>query len=135
MIVNLLGFLSSIDPTVGTIIGIITLIGLLIVPVRKLYRCIRRLSNKLESGMDSLNGYGAIVDPTTGKVLKEATPSMAIRVDMIEQAILTLAETQRQITELNLRLTHMEEWREVHQTWSDSLHPQIIQNFDQHPKG
>lgn len=129
MILSIGSLLSSVDPVVGTITGIIVLLGLIAVPVIKGIKRAKRFGSKVESGMDSLLGYGAILDPATGAVLKEATPSMAIRVDKIESAILSLAETQRQIVEINVRLTSMEEWRETHTAWSDSIHPHIVQNF------
>jgi hypothetical protein len=121
-------WIKSWDPFLGVIISSVTIIGLSI----PLIRGLRRFKKKVEAGMDSLLGYGPITDPATGAVLKEATPSLAIRVDKIETAILSLAETQRQIVEINSRLTNMEEWREQHQAWSDSIHPhppQIVQNF------
>lgn len=130
-------FIQSLNPAIATVTGIVVLCGLLAVPAVKLFKRAKRFGSKVESGMDSLLGYGPVLDPATGRVLQEATPSMAIRVDKIETAILSLAETQRQIVDINNRLTTMEEWREQHQAWSDSIHPaqpQIVQNFgENHP--
>lgn len=127
-------WLGSINPVLA---GVLTLLGIVVicVPVlRKWHTNKKARERKLDAGMDSLLGYGAIHDPATGAVLKEATPSMAVRVDTIEQAILSLAETHRQLTDLNVRLNTMEEWREHHMAWSESQHPTIVQNIHTEPK-
>jgi hypothetical protein len=134
IVYNVLEWIKSWDPFLGVIISSLTIIGLSIPVVRG----VRRFKRKLEAGMDSLLGYPAITDPSTGTILKEATPSLAIRVDKIETAILSLAETNAQIVQLNVRMTDIEHWRETHQAWSDSIHPhqppQIVQNFgSEHP--
>jgi hypothetical protein len=130
--VELINWIKSWDSFLAVIISVFTIIGVAVPLLRRWHRNSSAFKKKVEAGMDSLLGYGPITDPATGAILKEATPSLAIRVDKIETAILSLAETQRQIVEINSRLTNMEEWREQHQAWSDSIHPhppQIVQNF------
>lgn len=119
-------WVKHIDPVVGTIMGVLGLIGAVSPFIRKAIKRTRELNAKLEAGMDSLLGYGPVLDPATGTVLKQATPSMAVRVDTIEDAIKTMAETQLVMAELTVRMNHMEEWRGQHETWSqhqlDELH-------------
>lgn len=117
---DLIHWFASLDPFLSTLVSILAILGVTSPFLKKWYDRSRKLNKKLEAGMDSLLGYGPVLDPATGVVLKEATPSLAVRVDTIEGAIMSLAETQRMLADLHVRVEHVESWRDMHDKLHDS---------------
>ena len=75
--------------------------------------------NRIYSGMDTLLGYPAVMDPGSGKELKPPTPALALRVDTLEEAMNKLIDQQEKMLGINERLLNLEAWRKEHAEWSE----------------
>lgn len=81
--------------------------------------------NRINSGMDTLLGYGAVLDPGSGKQLKPPTPALALRVDTLEEAMNRLIDQQEKMLDINGRLLELEQWRKDHEVWSEEQMRQL----------
>lgn len=64
---------------------------------------------KLDAGVDSILGYGPVLDPGTGAVIQEETEPLAVRVRRLEDAHVTAAEALRQIAQNQGMLLNFDE--------------------------
>ena len=90
------------------------------------YNPIRDAVGKLNRGMDTLLGYGAVLDPASGKEIQPPTPPLAERVNTLEDAVhklvdfqaLQIAHTER-IEAFDQRLNRLEsnstQWQKEHE--------------------
>ncbi|WP_156718158.1 hypothetical protein [Nocardioides sp. Leaf307] len=127
----MLNFLSGV-PVIGEIIVAIAAAVAAFLLIRKvvILPAITFLK-RVNGGMDTLLGYEAVLDPGSGKQLKEATPPLALRVDTLEEALTVLVENQSKMITVHERITALEEWRMKHVTWSEDVLKDVQQtNID-----
>lgn len=95
---------------------------------KTVYNPLREFSNKVNSGMDTLLGYPAVLDPGSGKELKAPTPPLALRVDSLEEAMNRLLDLQEKQIGFSERLLDLENWRKEHMQWSEATIKQVQEN-------
>lgn len=93
---------------------------------KNVYKPVKKFLKKWDNIGDSLGGRDAILDPDTGEELKPATPPMAHRVSMLEDAFATMVHTQKDIANIHLEMEKRKteglmivdewtRWREKHE--------------------
>ena len=142
--------LYGVKTTSGLIAALTATIGLIATIFhygKKTTRGVKESKQKFNNIYESVVGSEAIVDPETGKVLREARPALGTRVAAIEvwqretaNALTLLASNQETTLELKTQIMEsLEErdkqgmliieewtkWRDVHKAEKDEVHRQL----------
>lgn len=99
----LLDLLAGLPALAQWLLAVGGAVLLLAGPVRWVVQKTRRGSSKVGAAFDALLGRPEIRHPDTGQVLAEATPGLGARLAHMEQAIIDLADTRREIVRLTER--------------------------------
>lgn len=116
--------------------GIATVAGAFEILRRYLKKPLARIGTWLDEqsrAAKTLNGYGPIIDPTTGEVLQDAVPGIAKRVSTLEDLATQLAQSHITLVGMQERILSLEEWRVQHEEWSDAVvarHEQALRRLE-----
>ena len=116
----MLSLIPHVPAFLEFIILLAAAVGGFIALKKSVYNPIKKFSNRVNSGMDTLLGYPAVHDPGSGKELKPPTPPLALRVDTLEEAMNRLLALQEKQVGFNERLLNLEQWRKEHQEFSEA---------------
>ena len=124
---------SNAAEWVITVAAVLTGLGVIAGVVYKyVWKPVKAFHQKVSRGMDTLLGYGAVVDPATGRVIQADTPPLANRVYDLEEAFKQVSNAVKQSTTTHnelLKLQRSQEERDKAQAERDREGLQIVHEW------
>lgn len=141
----MLNFIPSVPVFIEWVILLAAFVAALYALKKTVYDPVKKFNTKVNRGMDTLLGYGAVLDPASGREIQAATPPLANRVYQLEQAnsqiadaLTTLAATSKAVVDLQSQWEDREkaaadvinawtDWREHHEQEADARETRLAE--------
>lgn len=140
-----MGWTLGIPPVLEIIILIAAAVGAVYTLHKTVWKPLKHVYQRWNSGMDTLLGYDAVKDPGTGKEIQPRTLPLAHRVWELEQtnkkvaeALEVLAQNQTIVVDLQNKWDEREKtgnaiiaewtaWRDAHELETQERHQQVME--------
>ena len=119
----MLDFIEHLPDIAKAIIFVAAVVTAIVGIYKKVVVPVMDLFEKVDEAVDTWNGRPSSIDPNTGQLIKAATPAMATRVLLLEQAqmqtaeaLTKIADNQSMILDLDRRMLDLQTRLEEHES-------------------